>query len=70
MLRDIPRVAIINRGETAMRFIRGVREYNHSHQTRICTVVFFTEPDRPMRFVQEADEAFDLRPEASEIDGC
>jgi acetyl/propionyl-CoA carboxylase alpha subunit len=70
MLRDIPRVAIINRGETAMCFILGVREYNHSHQTRIRTVVFFTAPDRRVRFVQEADEAFDLRPEASEIDGC
>jgi acetyl/propionyl-CoA carboxylase alpha subunit len=53
-----------------MRFIRGVREYNRSHQTGVGTVVFFTAPDRRVRFVQEADEAFDLRPEASEIDGC
>ena len=70
MLRDIPRAAIVNRGETAMRFIRGVREYNRSHQTGVGTVVFFTAPDRRVRFVQEADEAFDLRPEASETDGC
>ncbi len=62
MLRDIQRVAIINRGEPAMRFIRGARDYNRSHQTRIRSVVFFTAPDRRARFVQEADEAFDLGP--------
>ena len=62
MLRDIQRIAIINRGEPAMRFIRGVRDYNRSHQTRIRTVVFFTAPDRRARFVQEADEAFNLGP--------
>src|SRR5512139_2258605 len=62
MLRDIERVAIINRGEPAMRFIRGLRDYNRAHQTRIRSVVFFTAPDRRARFVQEADEAFDLGP--------
>ena len=45
-----------------MRFIRGVRDYNRSRQTRIRTVVFFTAPDRRARFVQEADEAFNLGP--------
>jgi acetyl/propionyl-CoA carboxylase alpha subunit/acetyl-CoA carboxylase carboxyltransferase component len=62
MLRDIERVAIINRGEPAMRFIRGVRDYNRAQKTRIRSVVFFTAPDRGARFVQEADEAFDLGP--------
>ena len=62
MLRDMQRVAIINRGEPAMRFIRGVRDYNRTHQTRIRSVVFFTAPDRRARFVQEADEAFGLGP--------
>jgi acetyl/propionyl-CoA carboxylase alpha subunit/acetyl-CoA carboxylase carboxyltransferase component len=62
MLRDIRRIAVINRGEPAMRFIRGIRDYNRSHQTRIRSVVFFTAPDRRARFVQEADEAFDLGP--------
>jgi acetyl/propionyl-CoA carboxylase alpha subunit/acetyl-CoA carboxylase carboxyltransferase component len=60
------RVAVVNRGEPAMRFIRAAREYNRIHGSNLKTIVFYTSPDRRSRFVREADEAFDLgEPEIS-----
>ncbi len=60
MNKRFERVAIINRGEPAMRFIQAVREFNRDLGTHIRTVVFYTAPDRHARFVREADEAVDL----------
>ncbi|HNV04157.1 MAG TPA: carboxyl transferase domain-containing protein [Vicinamibacterales bacterium] len=62
MQNDFHRVAIVNRGEPAMRFIHAVREYNSEHRTDIRVIALFTEPDRHARFVREADEAVDLGP--------
>jgi acetyl/propionyl-CoA carboxylase alpha subunit/acetyl-CoA carboxylase carboxyltransferase component len=57
MQYDFQRVAIVNRGEAAMRFIHAVREFNHEHHTSLRTIALFTEPDRNAMFVREADEA-------------
>jgi acetyl/propionyl-CoA carboxylase alpha subunit/acetyl-CoA carboxylase carboxyltransferase component len=57
MSNDIRRVAIINRGEPAMRFICAVREFNRERGTEIRTIVFYSTPDRRARFVHEADES-------------
>jgi len=57
---EFERVAIVNRGEAAMRFINAVREFNQERGTRIRTVALYTEPDRRAMFVREADEAFSL----------
>ncbi|HET7150251.1 MAG TPA: biotin carboxylase N-terminal domain-containing protein [Candidatus Acidoferrum sp.] len=57
MDHEFQRVAIVNRGEAAMRFIHAVREYNHEHSTSLRTIALFTEPDRNAMFVREADEA-------------
>jgi acetyl/propionyl-CoA carboxylase alpha subunit/acetyl-CoA carboxylase carboxyltransferase component len=57
---DFRRVAVVNRGEPAMRFIQAVREFNREYETGIRTIVFYTTPDRHARFVREADEALDL----------
>ena len=54
------RVAIVNRGEPAMRLINGVVEYNAEHGTDLQTIALYTDPDRDALFVREADEAFDL----------
>ena len=62
MSTDFRRVAIVNRGEPAMRFIHAVREYNLEHRSGIRVIALFTEPDRHARFVREADEAVDLGP--------
>ena len=57
MQKEFQRVAIVNRGEAAMRFIHAVREFNHEHGTSLRTIALFTEPDRNAMFVREADEA-------------
>ena len=62
MLTDFRRVAIVNRGEPAMRIIHAIREFNLERGTAIRTIALFTEPDRRARFVREADEAFNLGP--------
>ena len=62
MNQEFRRVAIVNRGEAAMRFLHAVREFNQEHGTSICTIALFTEPDRHAMFVREADEAVCLGP--------
>ncbi len=57
---EFRRVAIVNRGEAAMRFITAVREYNSEHRDRIETVALYTEPDRRAMFTREADLAYSL----------
>ena len=60
MQREFQRVAIVNRGEAAMRFIHAVREFNLEHGTSLRAIALFTEPDRHAMFVREADEAVSL----------
>ncbi len=60
MRRDFERIAIVNRGEPAMRLIHAVREYNREYNTSIRTIALYTEPDRRAMFVREADEAVNL----------
>jgi acetyl/propionyl-CoA carboxylase alpha subunit len=62
MRTGFSRIAIVNRGEPAMRFINAAREFNHENATALRTVALFTEPDRRAMFVREADEAYDLGP--------
>ncbi|GAA0640048.1 biotin carboxylase N-terminal domain-containing protein [Kutzneria viridogrisea] len=56
------RVAIVNRGEAAMRLIHAVRELAAETGTRIETVAFYTDADRTATFVREADLGYDLGP--------
>ena len=56
------RVAIVNRGEPAMRFIHAARELNHEEDAGLRTIALFTDPDRGAMFVREADEAVALGP--------
>jgi acetyl/propionyl-CoA carboxylase alpha subunit/acetyl-CoA carboxylase carboxyltransferase component len=62
MLHEFQRVAIINRGEAAMRFIHAAREFNHEYGSSLCTIALFTEPDRHAMFVHQADEAVCIGP--------
>ena len=62
MQRGFQRIAIVNRGEAAMRFIHAAREFNQEHGTSLRTIGLFTEPDRHAMFVREADEALSLGP--------
>ncbi|HEX4223715.1 MAG TPA: carboxyl transferase domain-containing protein [Pseudonocardiaceae bacterium] len=54
------RVAIVNRGEAAMRLIHAVRELSAETGTHIETVAFYTDADRTATFVREADLGYDL----------
>ncbi len=56
------RVAIVNRGEPAVRFLRAVHEYNALRGTRIETVALWTDPDAGAAFVRRADRAAYLGP--------
>ncbi|MGW7480422.1 ATP-binding protein [Nonomuraea muscovyensis] len=56
------RVAIVNRGEAAMRLIHAVRELAAETGTRIETVALHTDVDRTAAFVREADLSYDLGP--------
>ncbi|MBB4931681.1 acetyl/propionyl-CoA carboxylase alpha subunit/acetyl-CoA carboxylase carboxyltransferase component [Lipingzhangella halophila] len=54
------RVAIVNRGEAAMRLIHAVRDLAAETGARIETVALHTDVDRTATFVREADLSYDL----------
>ncbi|MGH3278916.1 MAG: biotin carboxylase N-terminal domain-containing protein, partial [Trebonia sp.] len=54
------RVAIVNRGEAAMRLIHAVRDLSAQQVTRVETVALYTDADRTATFVREADLAYPL----------
>ena len=59
------RIAIVNRGEAAMRLIHAVRDLNAQAGPdghRIETVALHTEAERSAMFVRESDAAYDLGP--------
>ena len=55
------RIAIVNRGEAAMRFIHAARDLRAAGE-RIETVALYTDVERNARFVREADEAHPVEP--------
>jgi acetyl/propionyl-CoA carboxylase alpha subunit/acetyl-CoA carboxylase carboxyltransferase component len=62
------RIAIVNRGEAAMRLIHAVRDLNAAAGPdghRIETVALHTEGEKRAMFVREADHAYDLGPAAN-----
>jgi acetyl/propionyl-CoA carboxylase alpha subunit len=60
--RQFKRIAIVNRGEPAMRLIHAVRELNRELGLGLETVAFYTEVDRNAMFVREADDAVCIGP--------
>jgi acetyl/propionyl-CoA carboxylase alpha subunit/acetyl-CoA carboxylase carboxyltransferase component len=56
------RIAIINRGESAMRLIHAVREINAEGGEPIETVALYTDAERTAMFVREADLHYGLGP--------
>lgn len=55
------RIAVINRGEPAMRLTRAVRELDAEHGSRTRVIALHTEAERRATFVRAADEAVLLR---------
>ena len=57
------RIAIVNRGEAAMRLIHAVRDLNaESEAEPISTIALYTDAERTAKFAREADEAYPLGP--------
>lgn len=52
------RIAIINRGEPAMRFIHAVREFNQEHGENLETIALYTEPDHRAAYVKAANKSY------------
>jgi acetyl/propionyl-CoA carboxylase alpha subunit/acetyl-CoA carboxylase carboxyltransferase component len=55
------RIAVVNRGEAAVRLIRAVRELNAEYGCGIRTIALHTDAERRAMFVRQADEAVTLR---------
>ena len=55
------RIAVVNRGEAAVRLIRAVRELNAEYGCGITTIALHTDAERRAMFVRQADEAVMLR---------
>ncbi len=61
--RTFRRLAVVNRGEPAMRLINAVRELNDERaDDPIRVIALYTEPERSAMFVRHADEAYSLGP--------
>lgn len=60
LVKPFQRLAVVNRGEPAMRLIRAVRDYNQEHGTELRTIALYTTPDRDTQFVRSADETYHL----------
>jgi len=56
------RIAIVNRGESALRLIHAVRELNAETGGHVETVALYTDDERTATFVREADLAYPLGP--------
>src|SRR3954451_16811697 len=60
--RPFSRLAIVNRGEAAMRAIHAVRELNEESDEPIRVIALYTETERHALFVRQADERHCLGP--------
>ena len=59
---EFHRIAVLNRGEPAVRFMRAIREYNLERDVDFEAIAFYTDPDADAPFVRMADEAVHLGP--------
>jgi acetyl/propionyl-CoA carboxylase alpha subunit/acetyl-CoA carboxylase carboxyltransferase component len=62
MMSRIRRLAIVNRGEPAMRCLAAVSELARETGERMTTIALYTDPDAASWFVREANEAVPLGP--------
>ncbi|MHC5044864.1 MAG: acetyl/propionyl/methylcrotonyl-CoA carboxylase subunit alpha, partial [Planctomycetota bacterium] len=65
--RPIARLAIVNRGEAAMRCIRAVKTLRAAEGSSLLAIALYTEVDRDAPFVRHADLALRLPSGAGEV---
>jgi acetyl/propionyl-CoA carboxylase alpha subunit/acetyl-CoA carboxylase carboxyltransferase component len=56
------RLAIVNRGEAAMRLVHAARELNEEREHQLHLIALYTEPEAASMFVRRADEAYCIGP--------
>jgi acetyl/propionyl-CoA carboxylase alpha subunit/acetyl-CoA carboxylase carboxyltransferase component len=56
------RLAIVNRGEAAMRLVHAVRELNEEREEQLRLIALYTEPEAQAMFVRRSDESYCLGP--------
>ena len=61
-MSGVRRLAIVNRGEPAMRCLAAVAELGDDFGEPITTIALYTDPDAASLFVRQADEAVPLGP--------
>lgn len=61
----ITRLAVVNRGEPALRLIRAVRQLNEEGRHGITVITMHTQAEQRALFVRAADESVCLRDDAS-----
>ncbi len=61
-MSGVRRLAIVNRGEPAMRCLAAVAELGDDFGEPITTIALYTDPDEASLFVRQADEAVPLGP--------
>ena len=69
-LTAFSRIAIVNRGEAAMRLIRAAREVEVEQGSPLTTIALYTDVERNAMFVREADEAVLIGPADPVGDGA
>ena len=65
--RRIHRLAIVNRGEPALRCIRAVKSLRAVEESDMEVVALYTRPDRDAPFVRHADRAIELPSEQGAV---
>jgi len=66
-LAPIGSIAIVNRGEAAMRCVRAVKYLRARERSKLRAIVLYTELDRAAPFVRQADVAIPLPVRESEV---
>src|SRR5262249_13368859 len=61
-MSGVQRLAIVNRGEPAMRCLAAVGDLGDDFGEPITTIALYTDPDAASLFVRQADEAVPLGP--------
>jgi acetyl/propionyl-CoA carboxylase alpha subunit/acetyl-CoA carboxylase carboxyltransferase component len=60
--RPFTRLAIVNRGEPAMRLVHAARELNEERDEQLRIIALYTEPEAQAMFVRRSDEGYCIGP--------
>jgi acetyl/propionyl-CoA carboxylase alpha subunit/acetyl-CoA carboxylase carboxyltransferase component len=60
--RSFSRLAIVNRGEAAMRLVHAARELNEQREEQLHLIALYTEPEAQAMFVRRSDEGYCIGP--------